>query len=126
MRLSRVMPNASSKLLPQPHHRERFCPGDWDIVALTFNGKVDRVRELVEADPSLARTTPDGDSLLLSLPRDVEETAIEIARVLLSRGADSTVKDSTGKTPAERAERLAMFDLARLLKAATERGACST
>jgi ankyrin repeat protein len=90
-----------------------------DIVALTFNGKVQRLRELIEADPSLARTTPDGDSLLLSLPRDVEERAIEIARVLLSHGADPTVKDSTGRTPAERAERLAMFDLARVLRSAT-------
>src|SRR5262245_1273172 len=90
-----------------------------DIVALTFNGKVERVRELVEADPSLARATPDGDSLLLSLPRDVEERAIEIARVLLNHGADPRIKDSTGKTPAERAERLAMFDLARVLRSAT-------
>jgi uncharacterized protein len=90
-----------------------------DIVALTFNGKVERVRVLVEADPSLARTTPDGDSLLLSLPPDVEERAIEIARVLLNHGADPRIKDSTGKTPAERAERLAMFDLARLLRSAT-------
>jgi ankyrin repeat protein len=90
-----------------------------DIVALTFNGKVERVRELVEADPSLARTTPDGDSLLLSLPPDVEERAIEIARVLLNHGADPRIQDSTGRTPAERAERLAMFDLARLLRSAT-------
>jgi ankyrin repeat protein len=87
-----------------------------EIVALTFNGKVERVRELVEADPSIALPTADGDSLLLSLPRDVEERAIAIARLLLSHGADPTVKDSTGKTPAERAERLAMFDLARLLR----------
>jgi ankyrin repeat protein len=70
----------------------------------------------VEADPSIALPTADGDSLLLSLPRDVEERAIAIARLLLSHGADPTVKDSTGKTPAERAERLAMFDLARLLR----------
>jgi ankyrin repeat protein len=91
-----------------------------EIVALTFNGKVERVRELVEATPSLARTTADGDSLLLSLPRDVEEHATEIACVLLSHGADPTVRDATGRTPAERAERLAMFDLARLLRPATE------
>jgi ankyrin repeat protein len=90
-----------------------------DIAALTFNGKVERVRELVEADPSLARTTPDVDSLLLSLPPDVEERAIEIARVLLNHGADPRIQDSTGRTPAERAERLAMFDLARLLRSAT-------
>jgi hypothetical protein len=42
-----------------------------DIGTLTFNGKVERVRELVEADPSLARTTSDGDSLLFWLPRAV-------------------------------------------------------
>jgi ankyrin repeat protein len=87
-----------------------------EVFALTFNGKVERVRALLEADPSLARTTPDGDSLLLSLPRDDEQRAIAIARLLLEHGADPSVKDSTGKTPAKRAERLAMFDLARLLK----------
>ncbi len=99
---------------------DALSPFSQDIVALTFNGKVERVRELVEADPSLARTTRDGDSLLLSLPRDVEEHATEIARVLLSHGADPRVKDSTGRTPAERAERVAMFDLARLLRPPAE------
>jgi hypothetical protein len=50
-----------------------------DIVTLAFNGKVERVRELVEADPSLARTAPDGDSLLFWLPRDDEGHAVAIA-----------------------------------------------
>jgi uncharacterized protein len=87
-----------------------------DIGALVFNGKVDRVRELIDADPSLVRTTPDGPLLLLWLPRDHEGRAIEIARLLLRNGADPSVKDSTGRTPVDRAERLAMFDLARLLR----------
>ena len=89
-----------------------------EIAVIVFNGKVERVRELLDADPSLARTTPDGDSLLLALPRDDEQRAIAIARLLLKHGADRSVKDSTGRTAAERAERLAMFDLARLLSVA--------
>jgi ankyrin repeat protein len=86
-----------------------------DIGTLTFNGKVERVRELVAADPSLARTTADGDSLLFWLPRDNEARAMAIARLLLEHGADPSVTDANGMTPGDRAERLAMFELARVL-----------
>jgi ankyrin repeat protein len=86
-----------------------------DICALTFNGKVERVRELVEADPTLARTTADSGSLLFWLPRDDETQAVAIARILLEHGADRSVTDAHGKTPAHRAERLAMYELARVL-----------
>jgi|RhiMethySRZTD1v2_1073278.scaffolds.fasta_scaffold01606_19 uncharacterized protein len=86
-----------------------------EIGALTFNGKLERVRELVEADPSLARTTADGHSLLFLLPRDDEAKAVAIARLLLQHGADPTVTDTNGKTPRDRAERLAMFELAGVL-----------
>jgi ankyrin repeat protein len=83
-----------------------------DIGTLTFNGKVERVRELVEADPSLARTTADGDSLLFWLPRDNEARAVAIAQLLLEHGADPSVTDVNGMTPGDRAGRLAMFELA--------------
>jgi hypothetical protein len=86
-----------------------------DIGVLTFNGKVERVRELLEADRSLARTTADGDSLLFWLPRDDEARAVAIARLLLEHGADPSVTDGDGRTPGDRAERLAMFELARVL-----------
>jgi ankyrin repeat protein len=86
-----------------------------DIGTLTFNGKVERVRELVEADPSLARTTADGDSLFFWLPRDNEARAVAIARLLLEHGADPSVTDANGMTPGDRAERLAMFELVGVL-----------
>jgi ankyrin repeat protein len=86
-----------------------------DIGTLTFNGKVERVRELVEADPSLAGKTADGDSLLFWLPRNDEAAAVAIARVLLEHGADPAVTDAHGKSPGDRAERLAMFELAGVL-----------
>jgi ankyrin repeat protein len=86
------------------------------VGVLVFNGKVERLRELVEADPSVIGTGPDRDSLLLWLPKDDETRAIEIARLLLQSGADPSIRDSAGKTPADRAERVAMYDLARVLR----------
>ena len=87
-------------------------------LALAYSPGVAAPCEAIAADPSLARATPDGSSLLLWLPRDDEARAIAIARLLLRHGADSSVRDSIGKTPADRAERLAMFELADLLKRA--------
>jgi ankyrin repeat protein len=86
-----------------------------DVGTLTFNGKVERVRELVDENPTLVRTTPDGDSLLFWLPRDDEARAVAIASLLLEHGADPSVRDGHGYTPGDRAQRLAMFELARVL-----------
>jgi ankyrin repeat protein len=52
---------------------------------------------------------------LFWLPRDNEARAIAIARLLLEHGADPSVTDANGMTPGDRAERLAMFELARVL-----------
>ena len=70
-----------------------------DIGSLAFNGKVERVRELVEADPSLARTTAECDSLLFWLPRDDEARAVAIARLLLEHGAESIGDGRKRKVP---------------------------
>jgi ankyrin repeat protein len=86
-----------------------------DIWCLTFNGKIDRVRELLQADASLARASDGGSSLLFWLPRDDESRAIALARLLLDHGADPSIKGSDGRTAADRAERLAMLDLAGVL-----------
>lgn len=95
-----------------------LAPLSRDAWCLVFNGKVERLRAVLEEDPSLARATEEEGSLLLALPRDDESRAIELARVLLAHGADPSVRGSDGRTPADRAERLAMSELARVLRAA--------
>ena len=87
-----------------------------DLECLVFNGNVDRVRAVLEEDPARARMSEEGGTLLFILPRDDEARAIEIAEVLLALGADPSITGLDGRTAADRAERLAMFELARVLR----------
>ena len=48
-----------------------------------------------------------------------EDLAMEMAELLLSRGADASFKNSAGRTAADEAERDGMDSLAELLRAAT-------
>jgi ankyrin repeat protein len=70
---------------------------------------------VLDEDPSRL-SSEEGTSLLFALPRDDESQAIEMARLLLAHGADPSVTGPDGRTPAERAERLAMVELAHVLR----------
>jgi ankyrin repeat protein len=93
-----------------------LCRSSRSLWEVSFAGKVDRVRELLAERPERARATGDGETLLMYLPVDDERAAGEVARLLLEAGADPTVRDPNGMTAADRAERMAMFDVARLLR----------
>jgi hypothetical protein len=73
-----------------------------DVWALTFTGNVERLREVLAAEPRLARlageTTP-----LMWLPGD-EARALQIVELLLAHGADPTRRNSDGLTAADLAE----------------------
>lgn len=92
----------------------RFSRSAWEV---GYAGKVERLRELLAENPERARATGDGETLLMWLPPDDESTALQVAALLLDHGADPTVRDPQGMTAADRAERNAMFDVARLLRA---------
>jgi hypothetical protein len=49
------------------------------------------------------------------LPPDDEQRAIDIAELLMSHGADATLKNNDGETASDRARRLGMDRLADLL-----------
>src|SRR5262249_18753130 len=89
--------------------------------AVGYAGEVDRLRALLEEQPERARGY-DGETLLMYLPPDDEDKAIDVARLLLEHGADPRIKDPSGQTAADRAERNAMFRVAALLREAERTG----
>jgi ankyrin repeat protein len=91
-----------------------------DLWCLAFNGKVDRVRALLHDEPSLLGSSEEGKGLLFALPRDDESRARDLAQLFLAHEVDPSIKDQNGRTAAELAERLAMFELAGMLKRASE------
>jgi len=92
-----------------------LAPHSRDIWNLVFTGRVDRVRAVLEDDPSLARlATDDGATPLTWLPV-IESDALEIVRQFRARGADVTSRYQ-GLTPAERARKRWMLDAAEALR----------
>ena len=85
---------------------------------LTYLGRVDRLREVLAAQPHLAReTTGAGMTPLFWLPRD-DDRAVEVVRLLLSQGADPQVRSEEGRT-AEEIARERGLDLAAAALAAS-------
>jgi hypothetical protein len=86
-----------------------------NIWTLCFRGYVDRVRELLEARPELARQSDnDGITPLWWLP-DEEDKALEIVELLIAAGADPAARSREGRTAADWARTRGMLDVARRL-----------
>jgi ankyrin repeat protein len=85
------------------------------VWTLAFRGYVDRLRDVLQAEPERARAvSKDGFTPLWWLPDD-EEKALEIARLLLASGADPTLTSSRGETAADWARKRGMLEVAALL-----------
>ena len=85
------------------------------VWTLSFRGYVDRLREVLEAEPERATVVDkDGFTPLWWLPDD-EDRAIEIAQLLMAHGADPSRTSSTGTTAADWASKRGMLELARIL-----------
>ena len=95
----------------------RHSRSAWEV---GYAGRVDRLRELLAEKPERARGY-DGETLLMYLPPDDEDKAMEVARLLLEHGADPTIRDQQGRTAADRAERNAMYGVAAFLRDAETR-----
>jgi ankyrin repeat protein len=95
-----------------------IAPLSRDIRGLCFSGCVDRLAELLKADPSLASAiTRGGEAPLFALPDDGERAA-EIAELLLAHGADPSVKNGAGLTPAQAAKRRGLEEAANTISEA--------
>ena len=89
-----------------------------DIWNLTFIGNVERLHDVLAAEPRLAKIVSGNyGTPLLWLPDD-EARALEIVELFLANGADPSVTNKEGQTAADRAEKRGMYDIADLLRAA--------
>ena len=87
-----------------------------NVWTLTFRGYVDRVREILREDPSLARqVSTDGITPLWWLP-DEEAKAAALVELLIAAGADPAARNQEGRTAADRARERGMFEIARRLE----------
>jgi ankyrin repeat protein len=87
-----------------------------DIWNLTFTGKVERVRDVLSSQPGLAKVASrEYGTPLMWLPDD-EARAIEIVLLFIAHGADPALRNSEGKTAADRASERGMDDVAALLR----------
>ena len=88
-----------------------------DVFYLTYNGRVERVRELLAEDPELLRKTKNVGELLMWLPPDDEQAAAELARVLIAHGA-RPAGTNAGLTTADYIEKLGLHEAAEIIRTA--------
>src|SRR5262245_41281587 len=86
-----------------------------DVWRLCFAGYVDRLREVLSAEPELARLASSNNITPLWWLPDDDAKALEVVDLLLAHGADPSIKSKGGKTAADWALVRGMFDVARRL-----------
>jgi ankyrin repeat protein len=99
-----------------------LVPHSRDISNLVFVGAVERLRELIEKEPDLARTTAAGGETPLMWLCDDELAAAAIVRLFLENGADAAARSGEGLTAADYASRRGLTEAAALLRAAGSSG----
>jgi len=88
-----------------------------DVFRLTWCGNVNRLRHVLNVKPDLAKSVDDGTTPLMWLPDD-EALAVEAVQLLMSHGADPSVRSKEGKTAADYAELRALYEAAEQLRKA--------
>ena len=87
-----------------------------DVWTLVPAGKLDRLREVLTAEPRLATVSWEGGTPLFSLPDD-EDRAAEIVELFLAHGADPSFRRRDGTTAAQIARARGLDAAAELLAA---------
>jgi hypothetical protein len=88
-----------------------------DVVALVRIGNLERLRAVLDSEPTSIGATQNGRTLLFFLSAP-EERAIEIAELLLQHGVDPEFTDADGMTAADVALKSGFDELAELLREA--------
>ena len=86
-----------------------------DVFRLIWIGNIDRLREVLSAEPELAKINNDGNTPLMWVPED-ESQAKEIVELLIAYGADPTINSKEGMTASDYAERRGLYEVAELLR----------
>jgi uncharacterized protein len=108
------------------HTMELLSRYSRDVWCVSFMGKVERLRELLNDDPGLAKLRGSETTPLMWLPDD-EARALEIAKLFLAHGANPSLRNKDGQTAADLARKRGMDRVADLLTGdgGDERGAPS-
>jgi ankyrin repeat protein len=93
-----------------------LAPLTKDVWNLTYNGYLDRLREVLAEEPERARVDWDTWSPLLWLPPHDEDVALETVKLFVQHGADPHRRDSHGVAPVDRADALGMTRVAAFLQ----------
>ena len=94
-----------------------LAPLSRDVWSLAIIGDTERLREVLDKEPRLARSAGEYETPLMWLAAD-EERALEIAEMLVANGADPRVADREGRTAADLAERRGLTRVAAFLREA--------
>ncbi len=101
----------------KPRMVELLAPLSRDVWTLVQAGKIDRLRELLEAEPRRARVTWENQSPLFWLPDD-EAAAAAAVSLFLAHGVDPSLTNREGETAASRAAARGLDQAAALLRQA--------
>jgi len=99
-----------------------LTPFSRDVWSLAYQGKVERLRDVLAAEPQRARdVAPNGRTVLWFIPDD-EAVALEVVELLIAAGADASVKAKDGTTAADAARAVGLERIAARIKAADAEG----
>lgn len=102
----------------KPRMVELLSPVSRDVFSLAEIGNVERLRQVLTAEPELARAVNWGITPLFCLPED-DGQAVEIVELLLSHGTDPTIRNSDGATAADCARKHGLDDASELIDSAS-------
>jgi ankyrin repeat protein len=92
-----------------------LAPRSREVFNLCASGYVDRLREVLEAEPAPTASLGDGVTLLFWLPDD-ETKALAAIDVLLAHGSDPSARNNRGQTAADVAEERGLLTAAARLR----------
>ena len=107
-------------VLNQPHIAQKLAPISEDVRGLAALPDLPRLAALLADQPELANHRLDVEERptpLYCLPED-EDMAVEVAELLLDRGADPDLRNSQGHSPAQVARKRGLDDAADLIETA--------